>query len=108
VSVDRQEVRIVVVHWVAVISVGETLGIFLFIESFDCESCVVKIGLYCFHTTKPANALMLKLLCSHNLLQLYHVLICLDHLQAVTEHQYSVCTNTDIFLTTLKFVHKCL
>jgi hypothetical protein len=49
------------VHWFTVVSLLEILHSILFFEHFDFESYVVNISSYCFHTIKPANALMLKL-----------------------------------------------
>jgi len=57
----------VVVHWFTVISLLEMLRSILFIEYFDCESYVINISLYRFHTIKPANKLMLKLYFVHTI-----------------------------------------
>jgi hypothetical protein len=48
-----------------VISLLDILRSILFIEHFDCESYVVNISLYSFHTMKQPNALMLKLYFVH-------------------------------------------
>ena len=60
-----------------------------------------------FHTIQPTNALKSKIYFLHIICRKsFDLLIYLDHLQGVSEHQQSIYKNKVGLLNTLKFGHK--